>query len=151
MQMHAVMKTPIGFLKIETDGEAITRVDFAEDKQESLPDDGLLQRAVLQLKEYFAGRRKAFQLPLRPEGTSFQKAAWQVLQGIPYGETITYGEEAVRMGNKKAARAVGGANHKNPIAIIIPCHRVVASRGVGGYGSGVEKKEFLLALEAKNK
>lgn len=147
----AVMQTPIGYLQIEAENGAITRVDFVKADGEWLPDDVLLQRAVAQLKEYFAGKRKAFDLPLRPQGTAFQMAAWNVLQGIPYGETITYGEEAARMGNKKACRAVGGANHTNPIAIIIPCHRVVAAGGMGGYGAGVEKKRFLLALEAENK
>ena len=147
----AVMQTPIGYLQLEAENGAITRVDFVEADGERLPEDTLLQRAVAQLREYFAGERKAFDLPLCPQGTAFQMAAWKVLQGIPYGETITYGEEAARMGNKNACRAVGGANHLNPIAIIIPCHRVVAAGGIGGYGNGVEKKRFLLALEAKNK
>lgn len=143
----AVMQTPIGYLQLEAENGAITRVDFTAQEREYVPRDPLLENAVWQLQEYFEGKRKGFDLPLNAEGTAFQKAAWQVLRQIPYGETITYGEEAERMGNKKAARAVGGANHRNPIAIIIPCHRVVAADGLGGYGSGAERKAWLLALE----
>ncbi len=143
----AVMETSMGYLQIEAENDAIIRVGFVEAEAETLPEDALLQKAVVQLKEYFAGNRKVFDLPVRLHGTAFQQKAWQVLTQIPYGETRTYGEQAAMMGIPKAARAVGGANHKNPIAIIVPCHRVVAAKDMGGYASGVEKKQFLLALE----
>lgn len=148
---RAVMQTPLGYLRIEAENDAITRVDFVEEATEMLPEDALLKKTIAQLKEYFAGSRTAFDVPLQPRGTAFQQAAWRALQSIPYGETITYGEEAARMGDKKAARAVGGANRRNPIAIIIPCHRVVAANGVGGYASGIDRKCFLLELEKQNK
>ena len=98
--------------------------------------------------EYFAGKRQNFSLPLELEGTEFQKKVWQALQKIPYGQTKTYGQIAKEIGKKKAVRAVGNANHNNPIAIIIPCHRVIGANGkLTGYHGGLEKKEFLLTLE----
>ncbi len=144
-----VMETPIGRVAIEAENNAITAVFFTEEEVVA-PEGKLLQEAQKQLQQYFCSERKEFDLPIRFKGTRFQEKAWQVLLQIPYGETITYGEEAKRMGQPKAARAVGGANHHNPIAIIIPCHRVVAAHGMGGYGSGLEKKEYLLALEVKH-
>lgn len=144
----AVIQTPLGHVRIEAENGAVEAVLFTE--EELIPaKDELLQRAEKQLQEYFAGDRQEFDLPIRMKGTAFQLAVWRVLQGIPYGQTITYGEEAERLGNKNAARAVGGANHINPICIVVPCHRVVAANGPGGYGPGVEKKEYLLALERK--
>ena len=105
--------------------------------------------AVRQLKEYFAGRRTDFDLPLAPQGTEFQRDVWRRLQEIPYGETISYGELAKRIGNPKASRAVGAANGSNPIPIVIPCHRVLAKAGLGGYSGsgGLETKQALLTLE----
>lgn len=112
----------------------------------------LLAEACKQLDEYFAGNRTQFDLPLLLEGTDFQRKAWTTLCNIPYGETVSYGEEARRMGMPKAVRAVGGANHANPIAIIVPCHRVIAASGkLCGYGGGVERKAKLLALEKAHK
>ncbi len=111
---------------------------------------GPLAESVRQLREYFAGRRKDFDLPLAPEGTDFQRKVWRKLQEIPYGETISYGELAKRVGNPKASRAVGSANGKNRIPIVIPCHRVIAGDGgLGGFGGGLTTKEKLLALEGK--
>ena len=108
----------------------------------------LLMRVEAQLREYFGHRRKEFDLPLHLIGTEFQRRAWAVLRGIPYGETITYRRQAELVGNEKAYRAVAQANHANPVAIIVPCHRVVASDGgPGGYGGGVENKLALLELE----
>ena len=144
-------ETPIGLLKIAEDGGAITEIRLAED---SLPPDvelretPLLIEAKRQLTEYFGGRRKLFDLPLAPKGTPFQKAVWAEMCRIPYGETRTYGQLAAAVGKPKASRAVGGACHCNPIAILQPCHRVVGSTGkLTGYAYGVEMKQYLLELE----
>jgi methylated-DNA-[protein]-cysteine S-methyltransferase len=111
---------------------------------------GAVAEAIRQLREYFAGKRTGFDLPLAPKGTDFQRAVWRQLQEIPYGETISYGELARRVGNPKAARAVGSANGSNPLPIVIPCHRVIAGDGsIGGFGGGLPTKEILLALEQR--
>lgn len=108
----------------------------------------LLDRAVAQLGEYFAGRRREFDLPLEPVGTEFQQRAWRELRGIPFGATISYGEQARRLGDQKASRAVGSANGRNPIAVVVPCHRVVGADGsLTGYASGVDRKAWLLEHE----
>ena len=110
----------------------------------------LLEEAERQLQEYFAGRLQHFDLPLHPQGTEFQKKVWKALMSIPYGETRSYGEIAKQIGNEKAVRAVGGANHVNPISIVIPCHRVIGKNGsLTGYGGGLKIKETLLTLERK--
>lgn len=108
----------------------------------------LLKEAFRQLQEYFCGQRKTFNLPLFAEGTAFQQKVWQALQAIPYGQVASYKEIAVRVGNPKACRAVGMANHNNPICIIVPCHRVVGTNGkLTGYAGGIDIKEKLLDLE----
>lgn len=113
-----------------------------------VPDHPLLRELRRQLDEYFAGRRRNFQLPLRYEGSSFQERVWSALQQIPYGETCSYGALARQLGDPKATRAVGAANGVNPIAIVIPCHRVVNASGeLGGYGGGLWRKQVLLDLE----
>lgn len=105
-------------------------------------------RAYAQIKEYLDGNRKTFDLPLAPKGTKFQKQVWQALSDIPYGQTRTYKEIAVAVGNPKAVRAVGMANNRNPLIVVVPCHRVIGSDGkMIGYAAGVDKKEFLLRLE----
>ena len=105
-------------------------------------------QARQQLTEYFAGQRREFDLPLAPAGTDFQRRVWELLREIPYGETVTYGELARRLGNPKSARAVGMACNRNPIAIVVPCHRVVGSTGsLTGYAGGLDAKAFLLKLE----
>lgn len=107
-----------------------------------------IQRAYAQIKEYLDGNRKTFDLPLAPKGTKFQKQVWQALSDIPYGQTRTYKEIAVAVGNPKAVRAVGMANNRNPLIVVVPCHRVIGSDGkMIGYAAGVDKKEFLLRLE----
>lgn len=114
-------------------------------------DDGhpVLVATAAQLEQYFDGERHAFDLPLAPVGTEFQLRVWEGLRAIPYGATISYGELAQRVGNAKAVRAVGLANGRNPISIIVPCHRVVGANGsLTGYGGGLERKRFLLDLEA---
>jgi O-6-methylguanine DNA methyltransferase len=110
----------------------------------------LLEEAVGQLRQYFAGERQSFDLPLRLEGTEFQKKVWNELQKIPYGTTISYRELAMRAGSPGGCRAAGGANHRNPIPIIVPCHRVIGADGkLTGYGGGLPRKEKLLAIEQK--
>jgi methylated-DNA-[protein]-cysteine S-methyltransferase len=112
-------------------------------------DDGALVPAVAQLREYFAGERRAFALPLAPSGSPFERRVWQELLEIPYGETASYGEIARRIGAPSAARAVGLANGRNPIAVVVPCHRVIGANGsLTGYGGGLERKRWLLDLEA---
>jgi len=140
--------SPVGSLWLCSDGEAVTGLHFHE--QHGAPGDHLPlhSAAKQQLAEYFAGERKGFVLPLRPEGTPFQRAVWRALETIPYGETRSYGQIAAAVGNGKASRAVGMANNRNPISIIIPCHRVIGSTGkLVGYGGGLEKKMALLELE----
>jgi methylated-DNA-[protein]-cysteine S-methyltransferase len=113
-------------------------------RQETL----LIQRAAAQLAEYFNGKRQLFDLPLAPAGTEFQMAVWKALQTIPYGQTRSYGQIAAAIGRPQASRAVGGANHNNPIPILIPCHRVIgADGGLTGFGGGLPLKKFLLELE----
>ena len=127
----------------------VRQITIEEETEEETP---VLARARRQLEEYFAGERKAFELPLSARGTPFQKRVWDELLKIPYGETITYGELAARIGNPKAGRAVGMANHHNPISIIVPCHRVIGARGkLVGYGGGLDLKERLLAFEKGNR
>lgn len=112
-------------------------------------DSEVLSQARCQLDEYFAGERRDFDLPLRFVGTDFQKRVWQALQRIPYGETISYAEQARRIGQARAVRAVANANGANLLSVVVPCHRVVGSNGtLTGYGGGLEVKQFLLALEA---
>lgn len=149
-----IISTPLGTMITTTDGGGtITSLDFTDNTpaidSSSHP---LLLRLEEELHEYFAGKRRTFTLPLNPTGTPFQKSVWQTLCTIAYGETISYANEAKLLGNPKAVRAVANANGKNPITILIPCHRVIAtSGGLGGYSGGIEKKEFLLELEKKNK
>ena len=126
------------------DGEKFTKKDF---KKKETP---VLAEAGKQLKEYFDGRRREFDLPLAPAGTEFMLRVWKALQDIPYGETRSYKEIAAMTGNSSACRAVGTANNRNPISIMIPCHRVIGSNGdLTGYGGGLDKKKFLLELERK--
>lgn len=141
------MNSPIGFIKITANNEAINEVIFVENEKEDNP-NALTQEVTNQLMEYFEGKRKVFNLPLSPIGTSFQQAVWEALCSIPYGETRSYGEIAKMIGNPKASRAVGMANNRNPISIIIPCHRVIGASGkLVGYGGGINKKIYLLDLE----
>ena len=148
--------SPIGPLLIAGDHESVHLIGFPKNGKPQRPEAGWtesstgpLAETVRQLREYFAGKRTDFDLPLAPEGTTFQREVWRTLQEIPYGETISYGELAKRVGNPKASRAVGSANGKNPIPIVIPCHRVIAGDGtLGGFGGGLPTKEKLLALES---
>ena len=146
---YAVYDFPCGNLKIGFTDKAICHVLFTKEKVGGTPSE-LSERTALQLREYFSGKRKDFDLPLEPQGTDFQKKVWKALTEIPYGETRSYKDVAEEAGSPKAFRAVGQANHNNPITIIIPCHRVISSDGgLGGYGGGLDVKEMLLELERK--
>ncbi|MEM7050736.1 MAG: methylated-DNA--[protein]-cysteine S-methyltransferase [Acidobacteriota bacterium] len=130
------------------DSAAQARAEGERRRAEHQPENPLLAEAKGQLDEYFAGERRRFDLPLAPRGTDFQLQVWDQLLEIPYGETRTYGDLAAAHGGPGAARAVGQANHNNPIGIIIPCHRVIGSGGkLVGYASGLERKKQLLELE----
>jgi len=153
--------SPVGSILLSANDGAITQLYFdggittPPSLQESasrpgVSDAHVLDTAVKELDAYFAGRLKEFTVPLCPQGTPFRTRVWQALQEIPYGETISYKQLALNIGNPAAIRAVGGANHHNPISIIIPCHRVIGANGkLVGYGGGIEVKEFLLGLEKK--
>lgn len=146
-------KTPIGEIVIVDNGRAIVQVFFGNNipKNVNIVETNLLKKANNQLKEYFWGKRKKFDLYLQPQGTEFQKKVWKALQEIPYGETRSYKEIAINIGNEKACRAVGMANNKNPIPIFIPCHRVIGSNGnLIGYAGGLDIKETLLRIESKD-
>jgi methylated-DNA-[protein]-cysteine S-methyltransferase len=150
-----VMPTAIGDLTLTGDGEALTGLYMEEHRHQSPVDPGAvravgpLAEARRQVSEYLAGERTSFDLPLRMEGTPFQREVWQALTEIPYGETVSYGELARRIGRPDACRAVGLANGRNPISIVVPCHRVIGASGtLTGYGGGLGRKRFLLELEA---
>lgn len=145
-----VYSSPIGDLTIAEKKGFLTAVAFGA----AIPDGysrcntSLIRQTAAQLKEYFAGCRKQFDLPLAPEGTAFQQKVWAALQTIPYGTTVSYLDIAVQIGNARACRAVGMANHNNPVSIIIPCHRVIGKNGsLVGYGGGLDIKTQLLKLE----
>lgn len=141
-------ETPIGTVCIEENGTAITGLHFDNEQFGNEKETPLLREAHRQLTEYFQKKRKSFELPLMPEGTEFQKKVWEALCAIPYGETRSYGEIARWIGNEKACRAVGGANNKNPIMILIPCHRVIGADGsLTGFGGGLPAKKYMLELE----
>lgn len=140
------MQSPIGPLTITSKDEAIVSVEFKASKQ--MDNTPVLIQAKEQLDAYFKGELKDFNLKLSPNGTPFQQKVWQALRQIPYGNCASYKNIAENIGNPKAMRAVGGANNKNPIPIIIPCHRVIGADGsLVGYASGVDKKTILLELE----
>lgn len=152
MEEKITYQSPIGCLEIIIDKNEITALSIvSNDKCVTSSNSSIGVQIVQQLKEYFEGKRTEFNLPLRLKGTSFQTQVWDELAKIPYGETISYHELAHRVGNDKAYRAVGNANGKNPICLIVPCHRVIQSNGgIGGYAYGTDVKKFLLNLE-KNK
>jgi methylated-DNA-[protein]-cysteine S-methyltransferase len=145
------LETPIGRLVLESDGDVLIGVWLPGESRhlrrdaEDVPP--VLKETATQLEEYFAGERTDFDLPMELDGTDFQREVWTELTRIPYGETISYGELARRVGRPNGPRAVGQANGRNPIPIIVPCHRVLASNGIGGYGGGLKVKRALLALE----
>jgi len=142
-------KTPIGVVKIMADDVGITAVDFTKQGERECENEWIVQ-AKRELQEYFERKRKQFEVPLHIiNGTPFQRKCWETLCHIPYGTTCSYYDMACTIGNPRAVRAVGGANHHNPISILIPCHRVIAKNGtLCGYGGGVLRKQYLLELEA---
>ena len=143
--------SPIGRLVLECDGDVLIGVWLPHENRHGRRDVGdvptVLKEAATQLDEYFAGERTAFEVPMELDGTPFQREVWRELLRIPYGETRSYREVARAIGEPLASRAVGGANGANPVALIVPCHRVVASHGLGGYAGGLALKRRLLALE----
>ncbi|MBX7490290.1 methylated-DNA--[protein]-cysteine S-methyltransferase [Helicobacter turcicus] len=172
MQYGGIQNSPLGKILVIDDGEVILEVRFLDSVfnascidnsltewhstqsiqnilvQHSLIQSQLTLATFSQLQEYFSKMRKTFTLPLNPKGTTFQQSVWKILRTIPYGETLSYGEVAKTLGKPKSARAIGGANHHNPIAILIPCHRVISANGtINGYASGVQRKIKLLKLE----
>jgi len=145
--------SPVGVLKIAGRAGAITSVSYAGARPGSTKEKApeFLERCAKELGEYFDGKRREFTVKLSPEGTDFQMKVWMELLKIPYGETVSYQLIAERTGNPKAARAVGMANNKNPLAIIVPCHRVIGKNGkMVGYATGIWKKEWLLSHEREN-
>ena len=158
---HTVMETPVGQLHIAATVHGIAFIGWGEANVSTMAkklrlnavaaETPLLVQCKLQLEEYFDAKRQDFSLPLHLVGTDFQVKVWNVLQSVPYGKTISYRDEAAQTGNTRASRAVATANHNNPIAIVVPCHRVINSDGtIGGYAPGIDKKQFLLDLEQKN-
>lgn len=149
--LYEVMESPVGPLTLTASEAGLCRVDFGSRSGISAARQGscpLLQQTKQQLEEYFAGQRRVFTVPLSLSGTDFQKKVWYALADIPYGETRSYGDLARAIGHPNACRAVGGANHRNPVSIILPCHRVIGSdKSLTGYGGGLAIKEFLLKLE----
>ena len=157
MMRYTYMESPVGRLLLAGDEAGLHRIGFPQGKNtpEPKPDwrneAKCLDGVSRQLEAYFAGELREFDLPLKMDGTPFQIKVWRALQDIPYGETISYGELARRIGNPKGSRAVGLANGRNPIPIVVPCHRVIGSNGkLVGFGGGLTTKEALLGLERKH-
>lgn len=144
-----VLDSPVGRMALECEGEALTALYLPHRLAEPVgAETPLLSRGRAELEEYFQGKRRVFDLPLAPKGTPFQQRVWQELAKVPWGTVVTYGELAVRVGSPKACRAVGQANHNNPLPIFLPCHRVVGANGsLTGYAGGLERKKWLLQHE----
>lgn len=142
------MESPLGTIELKASSQGIVHVIFCGDQRHKVNANDITKKGKQQLKEYFAGERKEFDLPLDPKGTDFQKKVWRSLVDIPFGKTLSYGDIAQKLNNVNAVRAVGGANGRNPISIIVPCHRVIGSNGaLTGYAGGVERKLWLLKHE----
>lgn len=154
----AVIDSPVGPLTIVAGDAGLRAILWPDDDPRRVrlgettvdPAHPVVAAVVAQLAEYFAGERRAFEVPLDPVGTEFQRAAWDALRTIDYGTTVSYGEQAARMGDRRKARAVGAANGRNPISIVVPCHRVVGANGtLTGFAGGVDTKAWLLAHEQR--
>jgi methylated-DNA-[protein]-cysteine S-methyltransferase len=156
MKVFDYYDSPLGRMMLVANDEGLAGVYFVGQKHYRRANgmarsdsNESLQKAKRQLKEYFSGKRKTFDLPLAPEGSDFQRAVWKTIARVPFGETISYAELARRAGHPGSARAAGAATGRNPIGIIVPCHRIVGADGtLTGYAGGLEKKKKLLALEA---
>lgn len=155
---YAQIDSPLGQLTLASDGAAITALHIAGDRYfTAIPASWVqdltqlpLQQAATELAEYFAGQRRQFDVPLNAAGTPFQQEVWRVLQAIPFGSTVSYGQIATQLGRPHASRAVGTAVGRNPLCILVPCHRVLpAGGGLGGFVAGLACKQILLTLEAK--
>ena len=153
--LYATFDSPIGELLAVGDGEALTGLHMQDGRLPLTPqasweyDEAAFGELRAQLREYFTGARREFELPLAPRGSEFQLRVWAALREIPYGETVSYGELAERIGCPASARAVGAANGRNPIAVVIPCHRVIGASGrLTGFAGGLERKRLLLDLES---
>jgi methylated-DNA-[protein]-cysteine S-methyltransferase len=151
--VYDTMKSPVGELSLVASKKGLHAVWMSSPAPKHLKrstQNSVINKAKKQLKEYFLGKRNSFDLPLVLSGTSFQQKAWRELCKIPYGKTISYEEQAKRLGDRKKCRAVGTANSQNPISIIVPCHRVIAKSGhLSGYGGGIDNKKLLLELESQ--
>lgn len=154
-RLWEMLESPIGVLLVVVSDTGVKRIDFVDHNTKSVlarntarQQHPILKDALQQLTEYFNGSRTAFSLPLNLSGTEFQQQAWLALARIPYGHTMTYGEQAASIGRPKAVRAIGAANSKNPVAIVLPCHRVIGADGsLTGYAGGMDKKIWLLDHE----
>ncbi len=153
----AWVESPIGWIEIAAGDAGITAIDFLREGDRRTPPEpepgapSALGDCAAQLGEYFSGLRRVFDVPLHLGGTPFQRKAWEALLAIPFGKTATYKDIAAAVGNPNSTRAVGGANHRNPVSIIVPCHRVIGSDGrLTGYGGGLWRKEWLLAHERRH-
>ena len=150
MIYHYTYKTELGSVTFAEEDGALLAISTHRSFDGVCQETALIKEAYQQLCEYLKGERKTFRLPLNPQGTDFQKRVWKALCDIPYGETRSYKQIAEAIGNPKAVRAVGMANNRNPLLIVVPCHRVIGSDGkLVGYAAGLDKKAFLLRLEAK--
>ncbi len=155
MLREIIYNCPFAKIFIKYDNHALHYVGFTQNNELvalhiTEPDNTLIKHTFTQFNEYFAGKRKTFDLPYMLDGTEFQQSVWKALCSIPYGETRSYKDMAIAVGNPRGCRAVGLANNKNPISIIVPCHRVIASSGhLSGYGGGIKMKQALLDLEDK--
>jgi methylated-DNA-[protein]-cysteine S-methyltransferase len=157
MAIERIIDSPLGRLRLLAENGALAELHFSDGRDRAAPTIGqsstetaILDRTERELAEYFSGARTEFTVPLLPQGTEFQRAVWRALVAIPFGATCSYLDVARRVNNPDAVRAVGRANGQNPIAIIVPCHRVIGSDGsMTGYGGGIEKKRWLLEHEAR--
>jgi methylated-DNA-[protein]-cysteine S-methyltransferase len=157
--VSSIHDSPIGGLTLVAGEAGLRAVLWPADDEARVPSvagarsgrHAVLDTTMAQLDEYFAGRRREFDLPLDPVGTEFQRSAWNVLRTIPYGATMSYGEQAAALGDAKKARAVGSANGRNPLSIVVPCHRVIGTSGkLTGFAGGIEAKRYLLEMERRN-
>ena len=148
---YFVIESPIGPLHLASTNKALIAIHHSFERLKDWNKNIIIEKTILQLSEYFKGKRKKFNIPLELSGTNFQLKAWEALKKIPYAKTVSYSHQAKLIGNPKASRAIGNANNANPISIIVPCHRVIGKSGkLVGYGGGLDRKDYLLELEQKN-
>ena len=157
---YFVIESPIGSLHLAATNKVLIAIHHSFERLKDWNKNDvifknekniIIEKTILQLSEYFKGKRKKFNIPLELSGTNFQLKAWEALKKIPYAKTVSYSDQAKLIGNPKASRAIGNANNANPISIIIPCHRVIGKSGkLVGYGGGLDRKDYLLELEQKN-